>query len=206
MDGRKIEHVKAHAADVGQPTDHITKGPVPAWIGGDRTGEQFVPAGKFRQRALHLQWIGLTEYLVRADTRFAHECKGFRGEKKTQPLVQCVGFIHLRNQAVKHLRMLGRSGLLRLANELLALLQLQGNGYSGTVFLLHLVIKAGVEIAPGFNDEQVSSRLFRTDRRFPAVVAEKRHRHGMQAVFIQATPAQIDSQLVMAIGKDHGTD
>ena len=57
-----------------------------------------------------------------ADSRFAHGGEGFRRQKERQSLIKRVGFVHLGCQPLQFLGVLGRRGLLCLADQLLALL------------------------------------------------------------------------------------
>ena len=73
VDRRKIQHVKAHVVDHRQPINHVIKRSVPGGIVGHRTREQFVPAGKLGQRALHVHRVLRAEADVGMVLRLRHE-------------------------------------------------------------------------------------------------------------------------------------
>ena len=58
MDGRQIENVEAQVADGGQPSDDIVESTVALRRLRGRSGEQFVPRGEPRLRALNIDRDG----------------------------------------------------------------------------------------------------------------------------------------------------
>ena len=50
VDRREVEHVEAHALDVGQAPDHVVEGAVPVRIAALRAREQLVPGGELGGR------------------------------------------------------------------------------------------------------------------------------------------------------------
>ncbi|MCY1424218.1 hypothetical protein D9M71_399550 [compost metagenome] len=55
MDGREIQHIETHVADHRQAIVHVVEGAVAFGVVGDRTWEQFVPAGELGALALDLE-------------------------------------------------------------------------------------------------------------------------------------------------------
>ena len=207
MDGREIEHVEAHVADIGQPADDVVEGAVTAGIVGGGARKQFVPGAEAGGAALdqHGQLAGV-ERQVGAHAGARHQrCSLGRHQH-----VQTAGIVRRRiapaekraeRGPVVRRRPLVLPGLRRL-DQLPALGQFQRQRQAGGVFLGDFAPPRGEEIAPRNQREAIAADRVERGDAAPAVVVDDAHRHFAPVLAIGGAHEECGGDGVMAVGED----
>ena len=180
MDRREVEHVEAHAPDVGQPRDHVVEGAVAvadrrsASAGTSRTRRRtWRPAGRRRPRAR-----------ARSVTRWCGCRRGSSARARPPPSMRCSSapvIVPLRLQLARAAPAAPagrRPAPARSVRSIRARPSISSRRdvEPGVVLLHHLGAPALEQIAPRLDRVEVAAVAVHREAAAPAVVVDERHR------------------------------
>jgi hypothetical protein len=180
MDGRKVQHVEAEVAHIGQPGDDIVKGPVAAGVVGHRAREQFVPGAESGGPAVDDQvQLALVTRKVAANSHALQQRRSFL----RQHPMQNRGFGLFGTQLLEQsgegdaVSLVATVGLAKgPLQEHPSFPQFQPDWNSGGMLFRDLVAPGCKQIAPGDDREDVAGVVLQHDESAPAIVVEISHR------------------------------
>ncbi|MCY1421834.1 hypothetical protein D9M71_374990 [compost metagenome] len=201
VDGREIQHIEAHVANHRQACVDIVERAMTRGVVSDRTGEQLVPTGELRRRAIDIQGKFGAAGKVAAVHGLGHQVRRVRAEQ----LRHLVIGVQLGQALLQRLEFLTQHALTQfgaLAQHQPAFFEFQRDLDTGVVLLLQVVAVRGERVDPGLDAEQVQADVAGGELGQPQVVAWRVHGHAMPAPAVGLAPVEHYRQAVVAIAVD----